>query len=335
MTASTGSKIGQRRRIGRGALEVSGLSLGTAPLGGLYRDLSDEEAHATIVAAWDAGVRYFDTAPHYGLGLSERRLGLALAGRPRSEFVVSTKVGRLLVPNPSPGGTDIDDGGFAVPDDLARVYDYSRDGVRRSLDSSLERLQLDRVDIVYVHDPDDYMDDAIGQAIPALVELRDAGVVGAIGAGMNGWQPLLRIVKETDVDVVMLAGRWTLIDRSGQPLLEECERRHVSIVDAAPFNSGLLSRPWPADGARFNYQEAPADLLARARALATVCQEHGVTLPEAAIQFPLRRPVVACVVAGMRSAAHAQSSAAFMKAPVPDEVWPALDEVVTGAAQAG
>ena len=323
------------RKIGRTSVEVGALGFGGGQIGNLYAPVADETAAGAVSAAWDAGVRYFDTAPHYGLGLSERRLGLALAGRPRSEFVVSTKVGRLLVPNPSPGGTDIDDGGFAVPDDLARVYDYSRDGVRRSLDSSLERLQLDRVDIVYVHDPDDHMDDAIGQAIPALVELRDAGVVGAVGAGMNGWQPLLRIVKETDVDAVMLAGRWTLIDRSGQPLVEECERRQVSIVDAAPFNSGLLSRPWPADGARFNYQEAPADLLACARALATVCQEHGVTLPEAAIQFPLRHPAVASVVAGMRTAAHAQSSVAFMKAPVPDEVWPALDGVVTAAMQAG
>ncbi len=297
--------------------------------------MADETAAGAVSAAWDAGVRYFDTAPHYGLGLSERRLGLALAGRPRSEFLVSTKVGRLLVPNPSPGGSDIDDGGFAVPDDVARVYDYSRDGVRRSLDSSLERLQLDRVDIVYVHDPDDYMDDAIGQAIPALVELRDAGVVGAIGAGMNGWQPLLRIVTETDVDAVMLAGRWTLLDRSGEPLLAECERRHVSIVAAAPFNSGLLSRPWPADGALFNYQEAPADLLARARALATVCREHGVRLPEAAIQFPLRHPAVAGVVAGMRTAAQAQSNVGSMEAPVPEEIWAALDEVATAAVQAG
>ena len=168
------------RKIGHTSVEVDALGFGGGQIGNLYAPVADETAAGAVSAAWDAGVRYFDTAPHYGLGLSERRLGLALAGRPRSEFLVSTKVGRLLVPNPSPGGSDIDDGGFAVPDDVARVYDYSRDGVRRSLDSSLERLQLDRVDIVYVHDPDDYMDDAIRPGHP-----RPGGVAGRRGRGRH------------------------------------------------------------------------------------------------------------------------------------------------------
>jgi D-threo-aldose 1-dehydrogenase len=325
----------KRRQVGRTAVEVSRLGFGAAQIGNLYNPVDDETAARAVAAAWDAGVRYFDTAPHYGLGLSEHRLGAALAGRPRDEFVVSTKVGRLLVPNPSPNGSDISDGGFAVPDRLARVRDYSRDGVWRSLDESLERLQLDRVDIVYVHDPDDYLDQAIGQAIPALAQLRDAGVIGAIGAGMNYWQPLVRIVKESDVDAVMLAGRWTLLDRSGQPLLEVCESREVSVVAAAPFNSGLLSRPWPADGAYFDYTPASAELLAGARALAAACQEHGTTLPEAAMQFPLRHPAVACVVAGMRTATQAQSSAGFMRAEIPGTLWPVLDEVATSAVKTG
>ena len=220
---------------------------------------------------------------------------------------MSTKVGRLLVPNPSPVGSDLADGGFDVPDALTRVYDYSGDGVRRSLESSFERIQLDRVDIVYVHDPDDFLDLAIKEAIPALAELRDAGVVGAVGVGMNFWQPLLRIVKEADVDAVMLAGRWTVIDRSGEPLLAECEKRNMSVMAAAPFNSGLLARPWPADGAYFNYLHAPPHLLSQARALATVCDEHGTTLPEVAMQFPLRHPAVANVVAGMRKPAQVAS----------------------------
>lgn len=322
-------------QVGRTAVQVSRLGFGGAQIGNLYTAVDDETAAQAVTAAWDAGVRYFDTAPHYGLGLSEHRLGAALAGRPRDQFVVSTKVGRLLAPNPSPSGSDIDDGGFAVPDGLARVRDYSRDGVRRSLDESLERLQLDRVDIVYVHDPDDYLDEAIGQAIPALAQLRDDGVVGAIGAGMNYWQALLRIVMESDVDAVMLAGRWTLLDRSGQPLLEACESRGVSVVAAAPFNSGLLSRPWPADGAYFDYAPAPAGLLASARALASACQEHGTTLPEAAMQFPLRHPAVACVVSGMRTATQSQSSARFMRAEIPATVWPVLEEVAMNAAKAG
>jgi D-threo-aldose 1-dehydrogenase len=323
------------RKIGRTPVEVDDLGFGAAQIGNLYTAVDDRTAEEAVEAAWDAGIRYFDTAPHYGLGLSERRLGRALAGRPRDEFVVSTKVGRLLEPNPSPDGSDLGAGGFAVPDNLTRVYDYSRDGVRRSVDSSLKRLGLERVDIAYVHDPDDYIDEAIDQAIPALVELRDAGVVGAIGAGMNFWSPLMRIVMETDVDAVMLAGRWTLLDRSGEPLLAECERRAVSVVAAAPFNSGLLSRPWPAEGAPFDYSAAPPEVLARARALAAICQEHGTTLPEVAMQFPLRHPAVACVVAGMRTAGQARSSAGYIRADIPETVWPRLDEVVTAAAEAG
>ena len=317
----------KRRQIGRTSVDVGDLGFGAAQIGNLYTELDDETAMQTVEAAWAAGLRYFDTAPHYGLGLSESRLGAGLAGRPRHEFVVSTKAGRLLVPNPSPVGSDLAGGGFAVRDMLTRSYDYSRDGVRRSLEASLERMKLDRVDIVYVHDPDDYMDLAIKEAIPALAELRDAGVIGAVGAGMNFWPPLLRIVKEADVDAVMLAGRWTVMDRSGAPLLAECEKRNVSVIAAAPFNSGLLARPWPPDGAYFNYLEATPELLARARALATVCQDHGTTLPEVAMQFPLRHPAVANVVAGMRTPAQVRSSTSFMRAEIPESVWPALDEV--------
>jgi D-threo-aldose 1-dehydrogenase len=323
-----------RRKIGGTSVEVGDLGFGAAQIGNLYTEVDDETAAQAVDAAWTAGLRYFDTAPHYGLGLSEWRLGAALAARSREEFVVSTKAGRLLVPNPSPAGSDLADGGFAVPDMLTRSYDYSRDGVRRSLDSSLERMQLDRVDIVYVHDPDDFMDLAIKEAIPALAELRGAGVIGAVGVGMNFWQPLLRIVKEADVDAVMLAGRWTVMDRSGAPLLAECEKRNISVIAAAPFNSGLLARPWPADGSYFNYLKATPDLLARARALASVCQDHGTTLPEVAMQFPLRHPAVANVVAGMRTAAQVKSSVSFMQAEIPEGVWPALDDVAAAPLEA-
>jgi D-threo-aldose 1-dehydrogenase len=324
-----------RRRIGRTSVEVGSLGFGAAQIGNLYTAVDDETASQAVESAWAAGVRYFDTAPHYGLGLSERRLGAALRRHHRDEFVVSTKVGRLLVANPAPVGSDLSGGGFDVPDELTRVYDYSGDGVRRSLEASFERLQLDRVDIVYVHDPDDFLDMAISEAIPALAELRDAGVVGAVGVGMNYWQPLLRIVQESDVDAVMLAGRWTAIDRSGEPLLAECERRDVAVVAAAPFNSGLLARPWPADGAHFDYLPAPSHLLSQARALAAVCDEHGTTLPEVAMQFPLRHPAVATVVAGMRNPAQVASDIRFMGADVPQSVWPALDAVVAAAVEAG
>jgi D-threo-aldose 1-dehydrogenase len=213
------------RKVGRTDLRVTEVGFGCAPIGNLYAETTDDAAFDALDAAWSAGVRYFDTAPHYGLGLSERRLGDYLATKRRSEFVVSTKVGRILEPNPDTTGSDLAAGGFAVPDTLTRRRDYSADGVRRSLDDSLRRLRMDRVDIVLVHDPDDFVDQTIAEAIPALVELRDEGVIRAIGVGMNQWQAPLRIVRECDIDVVMLAGRWTLVDRSGAELMAECARR--------------------------------------------------------------------------------------------------------------
>src|ERR1700680_4629805 len=176
------------RRVGRAGLSVTKLGCGAAGIGGLFKPSPADVARAAVDAAWDAGIRYFDTAPHYGLGISERCLGEALRGRPRDEYVLSTKVGRLLVANPAPTGSDLGSGGFAAPDGLPRVLDYSADGVRRSLDASLQRLGLDRVDIVLVHDPDDHADQAIGEALPALIELREQGVIGAVGLGMNQWQ---------------------------------------------------------------------------------------------------------------------------------------------------
>jgi D-threo-aldose 1-dehydrogenase len=315
------------RWLGHTSARTSALGFGAAPVGNLYGPIGDDEARATIDAAWDSGVRYFDTAPHYGLGLSERRLGAALAGRPRAEVTVSPKVGRLLEPNPAPTGSDLAAGGFAVPDTLVRRPDYSGDGVRRSLEASLERLGLDRVDIVYVHDPDDHLDAAIGEALPALAELRDQGVIAAIGAGMNSVAPLLRIVTEADVDAVMVAGRWTLVDRSAAPLLDVCAERGVSVVAAAPFNSGLLARPWPPDDAYFDYGPAPAPVLRHARALAEACERQGVTLPHAAMRFPLRHPAVASVVAGVRSPAQAESAAAWATTDLPEDAWRAIAAV--------
>jgi D-threo-aldose 1-dehydrogenase len=315
-------------RLGRTAIQVSTLGFGAAPIGNLYSPLKDCEARATIDAAWDNGVRYFDTAPHYGLGLSERRLGVALAHRPRTTFTISTKVGRLLEPNPAPTGSDLSVGGFAVTDTLIRRPDYSRDGVRRSLEASLQRLGLDSIDIVYVHDPDDHLETALNEALPALAELRDQGVIGAIGAGMNTVAPLLRIVMEAEVDAVMVAGRWTLIDRSAGPLLDACAERGVSVVAAAPFNSGLLAQPWPPDDAHFDYGPAPAAILDQARDLARTCARQGITLPHAAMRFPLRHPAVACVVPGVRTVAQARSAAAWAVADLPEETWRAITATI-------
>jgi len=313
-----------QRPVGRTPLLVTDVGFGGASAGNLYRETSDAEAAAALDAAWAGGIRYFDTAPHYGLGLSESRLGAALRSRPRAQFVLSTKVGRVLEDNPRPAGSDLAAGGFAVPDRLRRRLDYSAAGVRRSLEDSLARLGLDRVDVVYVHDADDHVDEAIAGAIPELVRMREEGIIGAAGVGMNQWQAPLRMVRETDLDVVMLAGRWTLLDRSGAPLLAECLARGVSVVAAAPFNSGLLAQPWPPDDAHFNYGPAGPARLDRARDLARICTGHGVDLPTVAVQFPLRHPAVVSVVSGMRTAAQAETTLARLTTPVPDDVWTEL-----------
>ncbi|HEX7308839.1 aldo/keto reductase [Lentzea sp.] len=303
-------------------VDVSRLGFGGAPIGNLYREVSDAEASGAVDAAWQTGVRYFDTAPHYGLGLSERRLGAALAGRPRDSFVLSTKVGRVLEPS---DGAGFDDEGFAVPRTFRRVRDYSADGVRRSLESSLERLGTDRVEIVYIHDPDEYWDEAFGEAYPALESLRSQGVVGAIGVGMNQWQMPERFVRETDIDVVMLAGRYTLLEQPALPsFLPACVERGVSVVACGVFNSGLLSKPVVADDAKYNYSDAPAELVARAREIASVCSRHGVTLPEVAIQFALGHPAVVSVVIGSRTAEQMTSNAAYFSASIPPGLWEEL-----------
>lgn len=315
--------------VGSTAIRLTALGFGGAPIGNLFAAVDEETALATVAAAWDGGVRYFDTAPHYGLGLSERRLGRAFASRPREQYVVSTKVGLLLAPNGSPTGSDLAANGFAVPDDAVRVRDYSRDGVLRSIEASLLRLGLDRIDIVFIHDRDEFMQEAIDAAAPALSALRDQGVIGAYGAGMNSPQPLQRLVSETDLDVVMVAGRWTLVDRAALPLLNQCEQRGVAVVAAAPFNSGLLASPEPPTDGRFNYGPASTDLLRQAGAIALECRRWGLSLPQAAVQFPLLHPAVVSVVAGMRSPAEAVADLAWATDPVPPQAWAALEDQLT------
>jgi D-threo-aldose 1-dehydrogenase len=318
----------KRSLIGDNRVAVSELGFGGAAVGNLYAALDDESAHAVLDAAWAAGVRYYDTAPHYGLGLSERRIGQALGSRPRDQFAISTKVGRLLVRNPSPTGTDLPEGGFDVPDDHRRELDYSRDGILRSLEASLERLGLDRVDIVFVHDPEDHMDEAISQSIPALLELRDQGVVGAIGVGMNLVAPLSRFVAESDIDVVLVAGRWTLIDQSAGSLLEQCLERRVAVIAAGVFNSGLLADPEPSPDGRFDYGPAPANALEAARACARVCSARGTTLPTAALRFPLRHEAVRSVLVGMRTVAECAENVGAFAATIDERLWSELPRAI-------
>lgn len=306
--------------LGRSAVEVTAVGFGGGPIGNLYEAVDDATAAEAVDAALRAGLRLFDTAPHYGLGLSERRLGRALQARPRGDFVLSTKVGRVLVPRDGPSSRD--DEGFDVPATQRRVWDFSAAGVRRSLDGSLERLGLDRVDVVLLHDPDDHWREAVEEAYPALHELRAQGVVGAIGAGMNQWQMLADFIRHTDLDVVLVAGRYTLLDQSAlDVLLPLCFARGVSVLAGGVFNSGVLAMPDPGPGATYDYAPGPAELVERARRIAAVCARHGVTLPQAALAFPSGHPAVASVVVGMRSAAEVSENLALAARPVPAALW--------------
>jgi len=309
-----------------GSLPIPSLGLGCAQLGDLWEEMADETATAIVDAAWDAGIRYFDTAPHYGVGLSEQRLGRALSGRPRDNYVVSTKVGRLLEPHV---GRETDVRG-SKGKTVRRRWDFSRDGVLRSLDSSLERLGLDRVDIALLHDSGDRLDDALSTGYAALAEVRDAGLVGAIGAGDGNVETLVRLVAECELDVILLAGRLTLLDHTAQTeLVPLCRARGVRIIAAGVFNTGVLAAPDPR-GARFEYQAAHESVVARARSLAAFAQSSGVTLQQLAIQYPLGFPEVRSVVVGADSPEQIAESAASFGATVPDEVWAAFAELEAG-----
>jgi D-threo-aldose 1-dehydrogenase len=300
------------------------LGLGCAQLGNLYRAMTDETAAAIVEEAWSSGIRYFDTAPHYGLGLSERRLGAALAGKPRDEYLLSTKVGRLLAENPAYAG-ERDDEGFDVPATLVRRRDYSRDGVLRSLETSLDRLGMDRIDIAFIHDCEDYVEEALAGAVPALIELREQGVVQRVGLGMNFDKVLARFVRESDVDTIMLAGRYTLLE---QPALDEllplCVERGVRVMAAGVFNSGILATPTP--GTTYNYEAAPRDLVERAQRIADVCARFGVELPAAAIALVAMHPAVDRVVLGASSVDQVRANVARASVEVPAGLWPALVE---------
>jgi len=300
------------------AVPVSRLSLGTAALGNLYAPVTDEEATGVLRTALAAGVSYLDTAPHYGAGRAERRMGAALADIPRSAYVLSTKVGRLL--HPLRAGEPPDRAGFADEPPYRRVWDFTAAGIRRSLEESLLRLGLDQVDVLYLHDPDEHEEEVYRTAYPALAALREQGMVRAIGAGMNQAEMLTRFVVRLDLDVVLLAGRYTLLDQSGlADLLPACAGRGVSVVVGGPFNSGLLADPRP--GARYDYAAAPDHLVRRAVALRDACARHGVPVTAAALQFPLGHPAVCSVLTGPRSVAELQANVAAFRVEVPTALW--------------
>lgn len=300
-------KATDTRQIGRTSLSVTCLGLGGVFLA---RDAPRSEAEALIDRAYETGVRYFDTAPMYGLGESERRYNGPLSRLERSGFVLSTKVGRLLQ----------EDVGGAEP----WHFDFTRDGVLRSFETSLQRLGLDRVDILLVHDPDDHADQAIREAFPAVVELREQGLVGAIGAGMNQWELELRFARELPLDCFLLAGRYTLLEQTAlAEFLPYCEANGISVIAGGPYNSGILASDLD-DTARYNYATAPPEMLDRARAIKAVCDRHGVPLKAAALQFILAHPAVAAVIPGAASVAEVEENARMIEAPIPADLWSEL-----------
>jgi D-threo-aldose 1-dehydrogenase len=306
--------------LGPSKLRVTQMMFGAAPIAGLFAPVSESEARATLEAAWAAGIRAFDTAPHYGAGLSEQRLGAFLAGQPRPEYVLCTKVGRLLVPD-----EDLADGAddFYGAPRRRRIRDYSRDGVLASLEASLDRLGTDRVDIALIHDPDDHARQALDEAYPALAQLRSEGVIGAVGFGMTQAPLLEWFVARADLDCVLIAGRYSLLDaRAAESLLPTCQERGVAVLAGGVFNSGVLVDPRP--GNTFDYQPAPEPVLQHALRLKAVCADYGLPLGAVALQFVLRHPAVTAAVVGARSPAEVAEDTGYLAAQVPGELWTRL-----------
>jgi D-threo-aldose 1-dehydrogenase len=315
----------RREPLGKTELQVTQLGIGTVPIGGLYQAVSDEAAQATLQAAWDAGIRFYDTAPLYGFGLAERRLGAFLATKPRDEYVLATKVGRLLRADALMDPDLVRDGEvlFRSGLPLQPVFDFSYDGVMRSFAESLARLGLDRVDILHIHDPDDYYDQALAGAFKALDKLRGEGVIKAVGAGMNQAEMLTRFAREAAFDCFLLAGRYTLLDQSAlAELLPTCARLGIKIIIGGVYNSGILTDPRP--GAKFNYREADYEWLEKAQRIQAVCDRYDVPLPAAAIQFPLAHPAVATILTGVRSPDELRQNVAYCQLPIPPGLWDEL-----------
>ena len=325
----------ERVRLGEAPVDVWRLGVGMAALAGLFREVTDEEAAAVLDHAWSEGIRYYDTAPLYGYGVGEERLGRLLSRHDRRDFTVSSKVGRLIYPievidadptlEPDRPAVDIPgfdprEGYFKGAPPQRPVFDYSYDGVMRSVEDSLRRTGLERIDIFWIHDPDRHWEQAIGGAYPALAELRSQGLVSAIGVGMNQAEMLTRFVREAEIDAVMCAGRYTLLDQVAlEELFPACEARGTVVVAAGVMNSGLLANPHP--DSKFDYAPAPPELLRRALAMKDLCDRHGVSLRAAAMQFVFGHPLVVSVVAGVRSVSHVDDAVANMQWDIPAALW--------------
>ncbi len=308
-------------RLGKTQLHVTRMGLGGAPLGGLFEDVPEDAAIATVKRALALGLNLIDTAPLYGHGKSEQHIGKALAGVDPAARVLATKVGRVLNPV-QPGELEPDE--FDHPAPFRPVFDFSCDGVMRSFEESLKRLNVEHIDIVHIHDPDNHYTQALEGAYRALDDLRRRGVIVAVGAGMNQAEMLARFAREGDFDCFLLAGRYTLIDHTGlQELLPLCVRKRIGIIIGGPYNSGVLAtgaRP----GAKFNYADAPPAVLEKVRKVEAICGRHSVSMKAAALQFPLAHPAVAAVIPGARSVAELEENFRLIREPIPADFWAEL-----------
>ena len=326
-------KATDKRPLGRTKLQVTVLGLGTATLGNLYAPVSDADAHDTVKTAFDAGVRFVDTAPFYGHGWSEHRVGEALRGYKRDDIVLSTKIGRLLKPKDPAKG--IDGGVFAAVLPFEPVFDYSYDGVMRSVEDSLQRLGTHRIDVLLIHDVDRWthgsqeasdrrMKEVLEGGYKAMVKLRESGAVGAIGAGLNEWDTSQKLAEASDLDCFLLAGRYSLLEQESlKTFLPLCQKRGIGIFLGGPYNTGILATG-AVPGAMYNYAPAKPDILERVRKLQAVCQRHKVTLASAALQFPLAHPAVCSVIPGAKTAAEVKRNIATIEAPIGRDFWQEL-----------
>lgn len=307
-------------------ISISKLALGTAPLGGLFTSVPESQAEETILSAINSGISYFDTAPLYGYGNAERRLGSALrkSGKP---FVISSKVGRVLNQiDPAAKSTDDSLGSYVdVDPNLTPIFDFSRDGILRSIEDTLKRTGLSKIDIAYIHDADDRIGEAIEKSYPVLSELRSQGVLSGIGVGMNYCAPSVRAVKEMDLDIILIAGRFSLLDQSAQDeLFVECMKKKTGVVIGGVYNSGILANP--TKGATYDYEPARDELIERAIAIREIFSKFNIPLTAAAIQFPLRHPAVTAVLTGSRSVAELQANINDFDREIPQSAWDAIDE---------
>ena len=328
-------RASDRQRVGTRGLEVTRLGLGGTAFGNMYARLDETDAEAIVQAAYTEGIRYCDTAPLYGYGLSEARMGQGLLSVPRDDMVLSSKVGYMLVPR-SEGQEDHTP--FVDIPPLTSIFDYSREATLRSIEGSLERLQTDRLDIVLIHDPDEsrsndpdwqpgdrgHFDEVMEGAYPALCKLREEGAIGAIGLGMNQWQMLADFARTGDFDCFLLAGRYTLLEQESlRELLPLCLEKDVRIIIGGPYNSGILATG-AIDGAMYNYAPANDQLLGRVRQIEAVCARHEVPLKAAALQFPFGHEAVATTIPGARSAEEIQDNVRLIEHPIPDDFWAEL-----------